>query len=123
MVEHHGIGLDRVFQALADPTRRAILRSLTEGERNIRELASPFSMSFAAVSKHVKVLEQAGLVRRQVRGRSHLCRIEAAPLAAASEWLRFYEGFWTGRLDALEAILAADDPPSDEKSKKGKRRK
>jgi DNA-binding transcriptional ArsR family regulator len=103
MVEQH---LDTVFHALADPTRRAMLRSLAEGERAVGELAAPFAMSFAAASKHVKVLEQAGLIRRRIAGRTHLCRIEAAPLAAADAWLRFYERFWTERLDAMEALLA-----------------
>jgi DNA-binding transcriptional ArsR family regulator len=101
MVEQYA--LDSVFHALADPTRRAMLGSLAAGERNIGQLAQPFAMSFAAASKHVKVLEGAGLVRRQVRGREHFCRIEARPLAAADEWLRDFEGFWSDQLDGLEA--------------------
>jgi DNA-binding transcriptional ArsR family regulator len=101
--------LDTVFHALADPTRRAMLRSLAGGERNIGQLAQPFAMSFAAASKHVKVLEGAGLVRRRVQGRSHLCRIEPKPLAAADAWLRFYEGFWTDRLDGLDELLRAEN--------------
>jgi DNA-binding transcriptional ArsR family regulator len=107
MVEQNA--LDTVFRALADPTRRAMLRSLAAGERNIGQLAQPFAMSFAAASKHVKVLEGAGLVRRRVEGRNHLCRIEARPLAAADEWLRFYEGFWNDRLDGLDALLRGED--------------
>jgi DNA-binding transcriptional ArsR family regulator len=105
MVKQRGASLDDVFHALADPTRRAMLRSLAGGERNIGELAAPFRMSFAAASKHVRVLESAGLVRRRVQGRSHICRIEPAPLAAAEEWLRYYERFWTKRLEALDALL------------------
>ena len=105
MTAHQELNLDDVFRALADPTRRAMLRSLAGGDRNIRALAEPFAMSFAAASKHVKVLEGAGLVRRRVEGRSHVCRLQAAPLAAAEEWLRFYEQFWNQRLDALEALL------------------
>lgn len=101
--------LDSVFRALADPTRRAMLRSLSSGERNIGELAAPHRMSFAAASKHVRVLESAGLIRRRIEGRSHVCRIEPAPLAAADEWLRFYEALWTQNLDALDALLKADD--------------
>ena len=101
--------LDTVFHALADPTRRAMLRSLTVGERNIGQLAQPFAMSFAAASKHVKVLEGAGLVRRHVRGREHVCRIEAQPLAAADRWLRDFEGFWNAQLDGLEALLREED--------------
>ena len=87
-----------------------MLHALASGERNIGELAAPFAMSFAAASKHVKVLEGAGLVRRRVQGRAHFCRIEPAPLAAISDWLRFYEGFWTDRLDTLEALLINHDP-------------
>lgn len=104
--------LDHVFHALADPTRRAMLRSLAGAELNITELAAPFRMSFAAASKHVRVLEAAGLVRRRVAGRSHLCRLEPKPLAAADEWLRFYERLWTDSLDRLDEILA-EEPPRD----------
>lgn len=113
MVEHQH--LDRVFQALADPTRRAMLARLAEGERNVGELAAPFRMSFAAASKHVKVLENAGLLRRRVAGRTHLCRIEAGPLATADAWLRHYERFWTERLDALAAILADEETDQGDK--------
>lgn len=109
MVAQQPAPLDRVFHALADPTRRAMLRSLAAGERNIGELAAPCKMSFAAASKHVRVLESAGLVRRRVEGRRHICRIEAAPLAAAEKWLRYYDRFWNKRLDALEALLKAQD--------------
>jgi DNA-binding transcriptional ArsR family regulator len=109
MVEHLTPSLDTVFQALTDATRRAMLRSLADGDRNIGELAAPFEMSLAAASKHVKVLERAGLVRRLVKGRTHICRLEPAPLAAADEWLRFYEQFWNLKLDALEALLKAED--------------
>jgi DNA-binding transcriptional ArsR family regulator len=109
MVLQNSAALDGVFHALADPTRRAMLRTLAGGERNITELAAPFSMTFAAASKHVRVLESAGLVRRRVQGRTHLCRIEPLPLAAATEWLRFYEGFWNDRLDRLEEMLREED--------------
>jgi DNA-binding transcriptional ArsR family regulator len=109
MVQLQSFQLDHVFHALSDPTRRAMLRSLAGGERKIGELATPFAMSFAAASKHVRVLETAGLVRRRIEGRAHFCRIEPEPLRSADEWLRFYEGFWSGKLDALEAILRADD--------------
>ena len=123
MVEQQGGLLDDVFHALADPTRRAMLQRLASGERNIGELAAPFRMSFAAVSKHVRVLEDAGLVRRRVQGRVHICRIEPAPLAAAEEWLRYYERFWTRRLDALDALLKAEDGADAPQSehKKGQR--
>lgn len=85
-----------------------MLRSLAGGERNIGELAQPFDMSFAAASKHVRVLESAGLIHRRVQGRSHLCTIAAEPLADATEWLRFYEAFWTRSLDALEQAMRAE---------------
>lgn len=101
--------LDHVFHALADPTRRAMLRTLAAGERKIGDLAAPHAMSFAAASKHVRVLERAGLVRRRIEGRAHVCRLEPAPLAGADEWLRFYQSLWTSSLDALDAMLRAED--------------
>jgi DNA-binding transcriptional ArsR family regulator len=110
--------LDRVFHALADRTRREILRSLAAGERNIGTLAAPHRMSFAAASKHVKVLESAGLVRRRVVGRSHLCRLEPKPLAAADAWLRHYEHFWHTGLERLEALLKAEEQAKDLRSKR-----
>lgn len=100
--------LDAAFQALSDPTRRAMLRALSQGERTVGELASPFAMSLAAASKHVKALENAGLVRRSVQGRTHVCRLDAAPLAAAHAWLEPYHRFWDRRLDALEHALRTD---------------
>jgi DNA-binding transcriptional ArsR family regulator len=105
MVERNAAALDRVFHALADPTRRAMLRRLAAGERSVGELAEPFDMSFAAAAKHVKVLEAAGLLGRTVEGRTHRCRIEAGPLAEAERWLAYYQRFWMGRLDDLEAAL------------------
>src|ERR1700688_1037084 len=109
MIERRAASLDRVFRALADPTRRAMLRRLAKSEQSIGELAAPFSMTFAAASKHVKVLERAKLVRRRIEGRSHFCRLVPAPLAAADGWLRFYERFWTEQLDALDDDLRAED--------------
>jgi len=108
MVLQESPALDGIFHALADPTRRAMLRSLAGGERNIGELAAPFDMSFAAASKHVRVLEGAGLLRRRVQGRSHVCSIEAEPLADATEWLSYYQAFWSRRLDTLETLIKAD---------------
>ena len=119
MVSQHPASLDRVFHALADPTRRAMLRDLAGGERNISELAAPFAMSFVAASKHVRVLESAGLVRRRVEGRSHVCRLEPAPLATADGWLRFYERLWTERFDALDALLEADVPAAGTPASEG----
>lgn len=95
MVLHSSALPDRVFRALADPTRRAMLRSLASGERNIGELAAPHRMTFAAASKHVRVLESAGLARRRIDGRKHNFRIEPSPLAKADEWLHSFERFWT----------------------------
>jgi DNA-binding transcriptional ArsR family regulator len=109
--------LDAVFHALADPTRRAMLGHLAQRERTIGELATPFRMSFAGASKHLRVLENAGLVTRTVRGRSHLCRLEAARLADADAWLRRYERFWGENIDALEALLRAEDEAKTEKAK------
>jgi DNA-binding transcriptional ArsR family regulator len=108
MVEHSS-HLDDVFHALADPTRRAMLGHLATRERTIGELATPFRMSFAGASKHVRVLENAGLVKRTIQGRTHLCRLEAARLAEANAWLRHYERFWNAKLDALEALLIDED--------------
>lgn len=109
MVEQEPSHLDAVFHALSDSTRRAMLRDLSGGARSVGELAAPFAMSFAGASKHVKVLEGAGLVRREVRGRTHLCRLDAARLAEAEAWLRHYERFWNRQLDALEALLRTGD--------------
>ena len=101
--------LNAVFHALGDPTRRQMLRDLTFGERTVSQLAAPFSISLAAASKHIRTLESAGLIRREVRGRTHLCRLDPGPLATAHEWLGFYERFWTDRLDVLERLLRAED--------------
>ena len=109
MVEYLSHQLDTVFHALGDATRRQMLRDLSKGDRTVSQLAEPFDMSLAAASKHIKVLEGAGLLRREVRGRTHLCRLEPGPLASAHDWLNFYERFWTGRLDALERLLREED--------------
>lgn len=103
--------LDDVFQALGHPTRRAMLADLAARKRTVGQLAEPFAISFAAASKHVKVLERAGLVERQVSGRTHICRLAPEPLEEAYRWLRQYRRFWGERLDALEAALRADDEP------------
>lgn len=103
--------LDQVFHALANSARRQMLSRLAASELTIGELAEPLEMSLAAVSKHAKVLERAGLVRRAVDGRRHVCRLEPAPLASASAWLRFHEGGWHERLDALEALFRTGPKP------------
>jgi DNA-binding transcriptional ArsR family regulator len=108
MVEIETPRLDAVFHALGDPTRRRMLRDLAGGGRTVGQLAKPFAISLAAASKHIKALENAGLIRREVRGRTHLCRLEPGPLASAHQWLTFYEDFWTGRLDVLERLLRTE---------------
>src|SRR5258707_2732238 len=119
MVELATPQLNSVFHALGDATRRQMLRELARGERSVGELAEPFSISLAAASKHIKALENAGLIRREVRGRTHLCRLEPGPLASAHEWLSFYERFWNERLDVLERLLRTQDEPQLPTPKKG----
>jgi DNA-binding transcriptional ArsR family regulator len=101
--------LDTTFHALADPTRRGMLASLALGEKSIGELAQPFAMSFAGASKHVKVLEDAGLIARRKVGRTHIIRIDAKPLEEAERWIRQWEKFWSVRLDRLEALIERDN--------------
>ncbi|MBB5207645.1 ArsR/SmtB family transcription factor [Chiayiivirga flava] len=114
--------LDAVFHALADPTRRAMLQRLATREHNVGDLAAPFAMSLAAASKHIQVLERAGLVQREVQGRRHICRLDAAPLHRGVEWLRHYERFWNARLDALDALLRAEDAAANPAGKAGTRK-
>lgn len=102
----HAPDLDRLFSALADPTRRAILARLAaEGEATISDLARPFAMSLPAISKHVRVLEGAGLLQREVRGREHRCRLEPRPLKDAVDWLADYRRYWEAQFDALGRYL------------------
>ena len=98
----HDPSLDLLFGALADPTRRAILDRLAAGEVTVGELAEPFAMSRPAISKHLDVLERAGLVHRVPEGRVNRCRLDAEPLATASAWVERYRRFWEGQFDALE---------------------
>ncbi len=114
--------MNSVFHALGDATRRQMLRDLASGERTVSELAEPFAMSLAAASKHIRVLEGAGLIRREVRGRTHVCRLDPGPLASVHEWLGFYERFWTSRLDLLEQLLR-DDDVANSKTRKSKSKK
>jgi DNA-binding transcriptional ArsR family regulator len=99
-------GLDSVFAALADPTRRAILARLASGETTVMDLAEPFEMSQPAISKHLKVLERAGLVSRRREAQKRPCRLEGAPLAQASGWLESYREFWEKSYLNLDAVLA-----------------
>lgn len=109
MVESESPRLDAIFHALGDPTRRGMIRELAQGARTVGDLAKPFDMSLAAASKHVRALEAAGLVRREVQWRTHTCRLDPAALAAAHEWLDSYRRFWTDRLDLLEDLLRQDN--------------
>ena len=101
--------LDLTFHALADPSRRAIVRRLRRGECRITDIAQPFPVALNTVSKHVKVLERAGLVRRRVRGREHYIALACEPLREAAGWLETYRAFWEPRLDALETLLAEEE--------------
>lgn len=101
--------LDDTLIALADPTRRAILEKLSKGAARVTEIAAPFDISLNSVSKHIRLLERAGLVTRRVSGRDHFLSFNPAPLHAASGWIERHRTFWTERLDALEAALRADD--------------
>jgi DNA-binding transcriptional ArsR family regulator len=106
--------LDTIFHALADPTRRGMLANLALGEKSVGELAEPYAMSFAGASKHVKVLEEAGLLSRRKTGRTHLCSLKAEPLAEAERWLRQWEEFWTVRLDRLQALVERDEKETND---------
>jgi len=108
MVKSSAARLDSVFHALADPTRRQILRELAAGERTVGDIARPHKMSLAAVSKHIKVLENAELIARQRRGSFHIVRLQAQPLKPAEEWIAFYSRFWNQQLDNLEKYLEGD---------------
>jgi DNA-binding transcriptional ArsR family regulator len=110
MVNYSSTRLDRVFGALADPTRRAMVSRLAKGDTTVTALAAPFRMSLPAVSKHLKVLERAGLVRRRVAGRVHHCALVADPLDQATTWIRDHRRFWAERLAALDALLTIHPP-------------
>ena len=109
MVDKSNERLDAVFHELDDPTRRAMLRELAGRPHTVSELAAPFAISLAGASKHIQVLQRAGLIDREVQGRVHTCRLDPGPLHEGVEWMRHYERFWTQRLDGLEALLKAED--------------
>ncbi|WP_209722703.1 MULTISPECIES: helix-turn-helix transcriptional regulator [Asticcacaulis] len=119
MVELESPQLNAVFHALGDVTRRRMLRQLSSSERTVSELAEPFDISLAAASKHIKALEAAGLIRREVRGRTHMCRLNPGPMASAHQWLSTYERFWTSRLDLLEQRLREDDARKQSQTSEG----
>src|SRR5579863_4151156 len=109
MVERSGYHLEDIFHAPSDLTRRAMVRRLAARARSVGELAAPHRMSFAAAAKHVKVLERAGIVRRKIIGRTHLCRINPRPLSNLDRWLRYYRRLWIAQLDALGTMLDSQD--------------
>jgi len=111
--------LDRTFGALADPTRRAILARLAAGEATVGELAAPFAVSRPAISKHLRVLERAGLVRRSRDGRLSRCELDADPMKDAAEWVDRYRAFWEGQLDALSRYLEREAEPGGRRKEKG----
>jgi DNA-binding transcriptional ArsR family regulator len=112
------MSLDDTLIALADPTRRAILQHLSRGEARVTELAEPFDISLNSVSKHIRILERAELVKRRITGREHFLTFNPAPMESAAEWIERHRAFWTGRLDALEAALRAEEQPPRKRSRK-----
>jgi len=113
--------LDQTLTALADPTRRAILQRLSQGEARVTELAQPFAISLNSVSKHIRMLERARLVRRRRAGREHLLSLNPEPLDEAATWIAAQRALWTARLDALDALLRAEDGAATATRKKKRR--
>jgi DNA-binding transcriptional ArsR family regulator len=117
MVKYPSRTLDRTFAALADPTRRQILAHLARGDRRVTDLARPHDMSLPAVSKHLRVLENAGLLRRRRYGRVHEMQLNAEPLKKAAQWVEDYRKFWEGSLDRLAAYLEKTNTAAGKKGK------
>ncbi len=113
MVKYQSEALDDVFSALADPTRRAILARLAEGESSVGELAAPFDISLPAISRHLRVLNHAGLIMREKDGRVRRCTLDAGPLRAASDWIETYRVFWEDQFDSLAEYLERTQDPTD----------
>jgi len=113
MVEDQ-LAMNEVFHALASQPRRDMLARLSEGPLTVGQLAAPLEMSLAAAAKHVQVLERAGLIQRDIRGRRHICRLEPGALASAHAWLDFYQRHWRERLDALDGLFRTGQPASTE---------
>jgi DNA-binding transcriptional ArsR family regulator len=107
MGEYNSAQLDGVFNALCDPTRRAILARLTDTHARVTDIAAEFPISLNSISKHIRMLERAGLVRREISGRDHLLSLNAGPLSEAAQWIEHYRRFWEGRLDALEKYVTS----------------
>src|SRR5262245_14325821 len=110
MVEYRPQALDGAYGALSSEARRSIVRGLLHGEQRVTDVARPFEMSLAAVSKHIRLLEEAGIVHRRVDGRSHWLSLDPAPLVAAEGWIEATRSFWESRLDALEALVTDRGP-------------
>jgi DNA-binding transcriptional ArsR family regulator len=117
MVKYSPDSLNRTFAALADPTRRRILAHLARGNHRVTDLARPYDISLPAISKHLRVLEKAGLLRRRRYGRVHEIKLEAKPLKQAAQWVEEYRKFWEGSLDRLAAYLEETNPDAPKKSK------
>lgn len=117
MVKYSAGNLDRTFHALADPTRRRILAQLTRGDRCVTDLAKPYAMSLPAISKHLRVLEKAGLLRRRRHGRIHEIKLVAQPLQQAAHWVEEYRKFWEGSLDRLAAYLEKNKEKANKKGR------
>ena len=109
MGEHSAEVLDRVFSAVSDPTRRAILARLADSDARVTDVAGDFPISLNSTSKHIRMLENAGLVRRTVRGREHILSLDAAPLAEAAAWVEHYRRFWSEQLASLDAFVTNRD--------------
>jgi DNA-binding transcriptional ArsR family regulator len=105
MGERQSASLDGIFNALCDPTRRAILARLTDTDARVTDIAAEFPISLNSISKHIRMLERAGLVKRSIAGREHLLSLNAAPMAEAAMWIEHYRRFWEGRLAALEEYV------------------
>ena len=114
--------LDQTLGALADPTRRALLERLSHGEARVTDVARPFDISLNAVSKHIRRLERAGLVRRRRSGREHFLSLEPEPMAEAMAWMDRQRALWTARLDALDELLRAEDARAADPTEKGRPR-
>lgn len=118
---HTQTGLDQTLMALADPTRRAILQRLSQGEARVTELAHPFDMSLNAVSKHIRILERADLVRRRTAGREHFLSFNRQRLDEVANWIETQRAAWNARLDALEALLREEDKAASSSRKRTKK--
>ena len=115
MVKSNAVRLDSIFHALSDSTRRSILRDVSAKEKTVGEVAKPYAMSLAAVSKHLKVLEEAELIARERRGSFQIVRLKAKSLRPAEEWLAFYDKFWKQQLDALQSYLEEGEDDGDKR--------